>query len=286
MKIKFDARRLTKDQINQRLIDRGITIVGEYVNAHSKTKFMCEHRHEWLALTCNVLAGKGCPICAKRAKLSANDIHDRLEQNGRGITMIGEFLGSRARTSFLCSEGHVWDSLVNNVIRGSGCPICANNVILTDDQVRERLPKDITMIGNYINAKSKIKFRHDCGNEWESTPDNIMRGKSCPKCSIYGFNPNKEASLYLLDFGTYIKYGITNDLERRLSEHRRNNGNHTVILTEFFENGNAAKEIESRIRTKFKSESKVDKEQCPDGWTETLPTHLSESVIELIREII
>lgn len=40
-------QKLTIKDINTRLADRGIRIVGEYVNQRTKTLFMCQRAHVW-----------------------------------------------------------------------------------------------------------------------------------------------------------------------------------------------------------------------------------------------
>lgn len=56
---------LTRDEINDRLADRGITIIGDYKNIETKTKFQCPDGHQWSATTNNILKGRGCPKCTE-----------------------------------------------------------------------------------------------------------------------------------------------------------------------------------------------------------------------------
>lgn len=276
--------RLTKTIINERLSDSGISIIGNYLNAHTKALFKCREGHEWESPPQNILKRQGCPVCSKKIKLTENDVNERLRSQDRGIQMIGKYSGLRVKTTFKCKNEHNWDSLPANVIRGSGCPKCANNILLTKDLVKSKIHPSIKMIGEYVNARTKTKFKHECGFEWSSTPDNIIRGKGCPKCASYGFNPEKSATVYLLKFDKYLKYGITNDLNRRLTEHKRNNGNYSIVMTKFFENGSRAREIETMIKKIFSDESNVASDQCPDGWTETLPVCLINDVIGIITD--
>lgn len=55
---------LTKGIVNKRLIDRGLRMVGAYVNAHTKSTFECSGGHQWVARVDSVINGKGCPACA------------------------------------------------------------------------------------------------------------------------------------------------------------------------------------------------------------------------------
>ena len=42
---------------------------------------------------------------------------------------------------------------------------------------------EITVIGEYVNAVTKIKVKHTCGYKWNTTPNALLKGISCPKCS-------------------------------------------------------------------------------------------------------
>ena len=41
-------------------------MVGELVNARTKTTFRCAEGHEWGARPTNVMSGTGCPHCANQ----------------------------------------------------------------------------------------------------------------------------------------------------------------------------------------------------------------------------
>ena len=42
---------------------------------------------------------------------------------------------------------------------------------------------EITVIGEYVNAVTKIKVKHTCGYKWKVTPNSLLKGNYCPKCS-------------------------------------------------------------------------------------------------------
>ena len=42
---------------------------------------------------------------------------------------------------------------------------------------------EITVIGKYINSQTKIEVQHTCGYKWNTTPNNLLKGSSCPKCN-------------------------------------------------------------------------------------------------------
>lgn len=50
-------------------------------------------------------------------------------------------------------------------------------------QVDELTKTEYIFLTKYIDSKTKITCRHNkCGNVWEISPDNFLRGKRCPDC--------------------------------------------------------------------------------------------------------
>ena len=216
-------------------------------------------------------------IDAARPKaLTASIINERLKT--RNITMLGQYSNSKIKTLFICSYGHEWSALPDKVMRGQSCPHCSGNAKLSQSIVNEKLKNTgITMIGEYINARTKSLFRCDDNHEWMTAPDNVMNKSRCPHCAHYGFNGSKPAYAYLLDYGSFIKYGITNSLESRLKTHLYKNGDFTVVATQLYERGIDALSWENDIKTTLGGKY-VTREECPDGYTETLHPSLIESV--------
>ena len=86
----------------------------------------------------------------------------------------------------------------------------------SDSQFRIDLSRihssEIISLQKYETSRSKILFRHSCGNEWTATPDNILRGRGCPKCSGSKYSmaaardkfSERISSSNLLSLGTYV----------------------------------------------------------------------------------
>lgn len=107
----------------------------------------------------------------------------RLE--GRSVRMIGEYVKSHTKTKFACDDcGHEWDATPQNVMAGSGCVNCTNQVPLTMDSVNKRLNnRGIVIIGEPKNNKTHTLFRCCCGHEWTARPDNVLNNDcGCPIC--------------------------------------------------------------------------------------------------------
>ena len=211
-------------------------------------------------------------------KLTKEVVNERLKD--RGIELIGEYITSKTPSVFRCSYNHEWETKPSHVLQGKGCPHCSNNFPLTKEVVNERIKdRGIELIGEYITNRIPSLFRCSHNHEWTTSPYAVLRGTGCPACSDGGgFKPDKAGHGYLLDFGHFIKFGISNVLPRRLGQHKRNNGKFTVIETKLFENGQDALDWENDIKKKYGGWY-VSKDVFPDGYTETLPMFFKETLL-------
>lgn len=273
-------KKLSIEDVNSKIASRGITMIDPYINNGTKSKFMCDKRHTWMATPHNILKGRGCPHCAGKLPLQIEQINEKLSP--RGIMMVGPYTNIRTKTKFSCQNGHTWEAMPDNVINKEiNCPCCSvNSRKLTTDIVNDRLlanNRGIRTITEYVNNSTKSEFICDLGHTWKATPAHVLHGSGCPECADHsggGYNPSKPGTFYALDFVTFIKYGITNNLQRRLAQHKKT-GNYTLALAKSFEDGSIAQKLEQEIDKKFGGRF-ATKEQCPDGYTETLcPSKLS-----------
>ncbi|HBC0018003.1 TPA: hypothetical protein JG871_003922 [Enterobacter hormaechei subsp. xiangfangensis] len=57
---------LTTEIVNDRLMGRPFSMIGDYVNAHTKSQFKCDEGHIFIRTPFTALRLKGCPQCRKR----------------------------------------------------------------------------------------------------------------------------------------------------------------------------------------------------------------------------
>lgn len=71
-----------------------------------------------------------------------------------------------------------------------GCYICSGkNHYKTKETLQQEVdaiyPNQYKIIGDYINARTPIEVCNlECGHVYNISPDNLLRGKGCPKCWI------------------------------------------------------------------------------------------------------
>jgi hypothetical protein len=115
---------LSKEIVNERIADRGLVMLGEYVNSVTTTLFQCSEGHTWEASPGSVMGGSGCKYCARNAPLTTEVVNDRIAD--RGLVMLDEYISNTVHRRFQCSEGHTWEAKPANVLSGRGCPVCAD----------------------------------------------------------------------------------------------------------------------------------------------------------------
>jgi len=162
------------------------------------------------------------------------------------ITLLDNYIN--AETSIMhqhiCS--YTWKAAPNSILSGHSCPKCAiTRSTKTIKEYISQIPKDIIVLETYINAKTKILHKHICGHEWYVTPTHILRGKGCPKCADYGFQPHIPAVTYLIYFPEYslYKFGISNNYIKRL---RQFGSKPEIIFIREFNTGQDAIKLENQ----------------------------------------
>lgn len=112
---------------------------SEFLGVCSKQLHTCYKHGDWLVRPDGLLLGYGCPKCdaeAKRSKyrLSKKEIQHRLDKKHNGnIVAVGEYINQKTKLKFYCkNHKEYWDSVLDTVVRGKGCPKCSMNAMLNN----------------------------------------------------------------------------------------------------------------------------------------------------------
>lgn len=165
-----------------------IEILGTYKNNYTKIKCKCKiDGYEWEAKPNSLLGGSGCAKCAGMVKLTQEQFITKLHQVNPDIEVVGTYVNTHTKIKCKCrKDGYEWEAAPNSLLKGYGCPECAGIVKPTQAEFIakvKQLNPDIEVLGTYVNAQTKIKFRCKIdGYEWEAIPNNLLRGHGCPKC--------------------------------------------------------------------------------------------------------
>ncbi len=210
---------------------------GVLAGTHKKLEWRCAKKHCWKAQVASRVQGRGCPICSNQITQSGvNDLattHPEIASEAYGWDPRLINAGSHKKMNWQCSIGHIWEASVFTRMRGKGegCPICSNHRLLVgfNDLATTHpflIPEVYKWDPTKVTAGSGVKKKWKCseGHIWETVIGHRTGSKKtgCPSCAKYGFKPDEEAFLYLLEQKDWemLQIGITNDLENRLNKHK------------------------------------------------------------------
>ena len=179
------------------VINPNVVIWSEYKNNRTHIDVSCKKcGYRWKATPNALLKSKGCPICTGNTAVSKgiNDLEttkpdlakEWMYEKNNPLKPSEVRAGSTKKVWWIGKCGHEWEATICSRNKGSGCPICANNIKKSTDRfIREmgEYNPNIEIIGDYKTAQKPIKVRCKiCGYEWISKPINLLRGTGCTNC--------------------------------------------------------------------------------------------------------
>ncbi len=131
--------------------------------------------------------------CKKSEEQFINEIY---QQWGSEYELMGEYINSVNKVEiFHCVCENSWNILPGNILKGVGCPICAeekrafakrktNDLFLRE--VCEMYDDEYSVVDGYgKNNQDKINIKHNvCGTNYFVSPSNFLKGRKCPICAI------------------------------------------------------------------------------------------------------
>ena len=221
----------------------GVTVVGEYVGAHTKIDHLCPSCGEiWSAAPYKLISGrnKSCYACGPKQstafiKKARDQYIANLASAHPSVRLSGAYVDCRTNVAHQCAQGHQWEAAPTYLLKKKiGCPICAQKEKRPIKRkapgkrtfykrhktyVREvrGLNKNLTVVGEYAGALRKIAHRCTLGHEWDATPNGILSGTGCPHCACIASAANVFYIWENIEDPSVYKVGVTSE---RLAEKR------------------------------------------------------------------
>lgn len=134
---------------------------------------------------------------------------EKLNKINPNIIVESDYITAKTKVRLKCKKcGYEWLCTPDSLLHGTGCPSCAGNLRKTPDEfIAEMAIKQptIKVLEQYKGARIPIKVSClKCGHIWMASPTNLLKDRSCPKCSYkergkkHRVNPNdflKKASI-------------------------------------------------------------------------------------------
>lgn len=135
----------------------------------------------------------GKPIRSKKIRTRISNTEEFKERVynlvGNEYSVLGEYTYALEKLKMRHNKcGYEYEVKPNVFLSGCRCPKCANKIKITTEMYKEKVYKlvknEYSVIGEYVNNRTKIKMRHNiCKNEYDVKPNSFLSGRRCPKCS-------------------------------------------------------------------------------------------------------
>ena len=199
---KCASKKLSEDRLmNEELfieqiekVNPGIKIIGKYVGKQKRIKCQCKKcAYIWSPNANSISRETGCHVwdnekIGESNRKSHKCFVEELNKVNKNILILSEYLNSYDKVKCKCKiDGYEWYARPYNLLSGRGCPMCSNNAHYTTERFVDKIEHinpHIKIIGEYKTAKEKISCKCKiCDFMWDSSPNSLLNGTGCPKCS-------------------------------------------------------------------------------------------------------
>ena len=172
-----------------------LSFLEEYKNITSKLKFKCTKNHKWEANAFSILNNKWCFEChLDSTRNNINDIIKLVESKG-GKLLTKRYKNNRQKLKVKCSEGHIWITDYNHLLKGNWCHKCfvLNQNFLTEEErikglndmckiAEDKGGKCLSSLKEYKSVNSKLRFQCIKNHEWSALAYVVKTRTWCPIC--------------------------------------------------------------------------------------------------------
>lgn len=175
-------------------IKNGKLISKKYQGQKTHLIWQCKIGHEWHASYAHIRAGYWCIKCARDPYIkdvenpnsTVTIEHLKFIARSKGGDCLSDtYLGDNQKLIWKCAIGHVWDAVPTSIKQGRWCPDCGGRPRL-NLQIAQQAALDFQgecLSEEYINVKTKMKWRCKEGHEWQTSFDSVRQGNWCRRCA-------------------------------------------------------------------------------------------------------
>lgn len=281
----------------------------DYKRSNMSVDIICKDHGVFSQTANRHLQGHGCPKCGAKSKTKKTT--ESFIQECKELKTVEydyskvDYKGNKEPIVIRCVKHDVWFSQAPITFLKSDypCPECLTEhrrelKYTTEEAYLERANEVHNNLyfdydfSDYNGLHSKIKYECEHHGLVRQNANSHLRGVGCPNCTQHGFKKDKPATFYIQvlkenNIPKYIKFGVTNkDLNTRMRQQsNRSIFEHELVKEYLFEDGTKALQIENHVKYTFKDNGLccVTKREMEDGYTETLPVILLDTLIEEIE---
>lgn len=275
----------------------------DYINAHTKVKLFCvSGQHYFTIAPMHMVSksSKGCNKCQKNTAYTTEEFVEKISKLYPTLTFEKTVYKTQRSGNVIVTchadptDVHDWEVAAHTLIKGkTQCGICSGKSGRTPEQFVKEARKvhgdKYNYPHPYKNSMKNIDIECpiDGHGIFSQSPKAHLAGRGCPKCGKYGYQPSQPGYFYVQklesDDKVLYKYGITGDMDRRITEQSRNSVfNHTILVERYFEDGKKPLVLEKFLKTYIES-GVATPDELQSGFTETFDAKYLEVVLEIVN---
>ena len=204
------GKKLTIEYAKQFFEDRDCELLEtEYINTHTKMRYICICREESYIRFRDFKLGKRCKRCGikKRAERRRHTLEyaEQFFKDNNCTLLEKKYTNSYTKMRYRCSCGNISYITFNNFRHGRRCKKCGYKKISNKKRYTHKYVYEyfesygcILLEKKYIGVLVLMEYICECGEKSKITFDSFKRGTRCKKCAIkrnsgknhWKYNPN------------------------------------------------------------------------------------------------
>lgn len=170
----------------------GKCLSATFVNVNEDLEWECKNRHQWIAPLSRIRQGIWCQRCYWESLSSTLEEMQQIAKDRGGRCLSDQYVDSRTKLNWRCSQGHRWEATPGHIKNGSWCPECSHVQRGLNDKRRlsiEEMQQLAAERGGqcisqeYINSYTKLLWECELGHRWHTRPTRVKSGSWCPECA-------------------------------------------------------------------------------------------------------
>ena len=171
-------------------------LLSEYQNAKTAIECRCTRCDTVFRHRPDHLKRYGCPKCDGDDKGPKGMTHERFLEKlaaknqkyaDGDFEVVGKYGGSQKPIACRCSLHGEWKTIPSSLLRGTGCPKCANR--MTADDFFAKLSRqndqfasgDIEITSSFVDHETRIGVHClVCDHSWNASPGGLLSNHGCP----------------------------------------------------------------------------------------------------------
>ena len=193
VKSKHRNKKYSQEEAEAIYRDRGCELLSKYVNNSTKNFFKCKcGRLDKISIS-SLLSGHFCKCCgyeiaAAKNRYSIEYLSEFFKKAGCRL-ITNNYINNDQILEFVCVCDRIGQKRFYDFKNAPRCKKCGDDIKRNKmqynlAQVREIFKSHgcVLLSGNYVNNKSKLKYRCECRNIGYTTLNKLLHGYRCKKC--------------------------------------------------------------------------------------------------------